>query len=466
MFTSFSEPAAHFLNADSKTVGEIVASACDVALVIDQDGVIKDIAGERDSISRLRAKDWSGRRLEDVVGPASRAKISQIINGSTPNDSDVSYVVDHPVADDESIHVRYCAITSGTRHGTVLLGRDFSAGRALQNRLLDSQQSIEHRFERQRQDEARYRMLFQIASDAIVVVDAASGKIMEANQASVEFLGSEVRGTNGRRFSALFGKSDRAAIEDLLSKVQNSGSPSTVRASLNHSSKPVLVRVTLCRTGETSTFLIQLENTERTDQAVAPDQNLLALIRVANEAIVLTDDSGFILWGNQSFIDLTQSGAIDRIMDRFLGDYFDSAELDVGITLANVLRHERLRMLPATLRGISGQITHVELSIVKLAHSFPPGFGIVARNVMSRPTDRGRQAQQWPHPGEAIEDLVGKVPLKELVRYEIDVLEKKCITAALKITGNNRAAAAKVLGLSRQGLYTKMHRYSLTTGDE
>jgi len=36
-----------------------------------------------------------------------------------------------------------------------------------------------------------------------------------------------------------------------------------------------------------------------------------------------------------------------------------------------------------------------------------------------------------------------------------------CIEAALQITGDNRATAAEMLGLSRQSLYAKLRRYGL-----
>ena len=44
-----------------------------------------------------------------------------------------------------------------------------------------------------------------------------------------------------------------------------------------------------------------------------------------------------------------------------------------------------------------------------------------------------------------------------LAKYERDLL-----IAALKATGNNRTQAAKVLNISRSGLYKKLKRYGIT----
>jgi DNA-binding NtrC family response regulator len=62
---------------------------------------------------------------------------------------------------------------------------------------------------------------------------------------------------------------------------------------------------------------------------------------------------------------------------------------------------------------------------------------------------------------EQLTELVGQVSLKDLVRESTDLIEKLCIEAALELTGDNRASAAEMLGLSRQGLYSKLRRYGI-----
>ena len=58
-------------------------------------------------------------------------------------------------------------------------------------------------------------------------------------------------------------------------------------------------------------------------------------------------------------------------------------------------------------------------------------------------------------------DLVGRVPLKDIVRETTDLIEQLCIEAALNLTGDNRASAAEMLGLSRQSLYVKLRRFGM-----
>jgi DNA-binding NtrC family response regulator len=51
--------------------------------------------------------------------------------------------------------------------------------------------------------------------------------------------------------------------------------------------------------------------------------------------------------------------------------------------------------------------------------------------------------------------------MKDIVGETSDLIEQLCIEAALELTHDNRAAAAEMLGLSRQSLYVKMRRFGL-----
>ena len=61
-------------------------------------------------------------------------------------------------------------------------------------------------------------------------------------------------------------------------------------------------------------------------------------------------------------------------------------------------------------------------------------------------------------------ELVGRVPLKDIVSETTELIEQLCIEAALQMTHGNRASAAQLLGLSRQSLYVKLHRFGLGGG--
>ena len=462
----FSQPETHFSNADALTVSALVATAVDVALVVGGDGIVKDVAGDNDCLAQINASGWRGAHLDDVVTAGSRQRLRDFFKAAYDGDEPGTCDVEHPMADGESVLIRYSAVAADNCGDVVLLGRNLNPLRTLQDRLLTSQHAMESSFERQRHDEARYRMLFEIASEAVLIVDVATTQIREANQAVTDLLGIGVEAMVGRKLTALFVKSDRAGLQRMLAGAAKKAASAPLTARTTHNGRTLSVKVTLCQIGDAATFLVHLHGADASGKGEAAHQNLARLIHLASEAVVLVDDTGMILWANESFVTLTQSGSMEALLARPLGDFFNSAELDVGITLANVRRHGRLKMLAAKLRGATGQTTDVELSVVSMPDSTPPGFGIVIRNVALRmPSSEHRDAGP-AFSGAAIEDLIGKVPLKNLVREEMDVVEKNCIEAALKLTGNNRALTARVLGLSRQGLYSKLRRYALVSDED
>jgi hypothetical protein len=63
-----------------------------------------------------------------------------------------------------------------------------------------------------------------------------------------------------------------------------------------------------------------------------------------------------------------------------------------------------------------------------------------------------------------IDALLRQGSMKDLVEQTRDAIERRCVEAALRLTGNNRAAAAKILGISRQALYLKLERFSIGSG--
>jgi len=83
------------------------------------------------------------------------------------------------------------------------------------------------------------------------------------------------------------------------------------------------------------------------------------------------------------------------------------------------------------------------------------------RNVDKRAAGNARGGRDLPRSAEELTELIGRVSLKDLVRETTDVIERLCIEAALQITGDNRATAAEMLGLSRQSLYAKLRRHGL-----
>jgi transcriptional regulator PpsR len=135
--------------------------------------------------------------------------------------------------------------------------------------------------------------------------------------------------------------------------------------------------------------------------------------------------------------------------------------VDFNLLTAQLREHGSLRLFATQMRGEYGSSSDVEICAVAVAEGDDPCFGFTIRDVGQRITFDRQTSQDKPRSIAQLTELVGRVPLKDLVRESTDMIEKLCIEAALDITGDNRASAAEILGLSRQSLYAKLRRYGL-----
>jgi transcriptional regulator PpsR len=198
--------------------------------------------------------------------------------------------------------------------------------------------------------------------------------------------------------------------------------------------------------------------------APASSTRLAGFVESTPDAFVLIGADGRIITANPAFLDLAElpneGQARGEELSRFLGR--QSIELDV--LLAQVRGRGPVRMFRTIMRGDQGSQAEVEVSAVSVLDGGQACFGFTIRDIGTRPALQSEATSALPAAGQ-LTDLVGRVPLKELVREATDVIEKLAIEAALELTGNNRASAAEMLGLSRQSLYVKLRRYGIGEAD-
>jgi transcriptional regulator PpsR len=189
----------------------------------------------------------------------------------------------------------------------------------------------------------------------------------------------------------------------------------------------------------------------------------LDIIQRMPEGFVVTDAARRILTANTAFLDLTQHATEEQVRGRTLDNWLGREETEALALFALLRDHGSVRHFPTAMRGQYGSVEEVEIAAVATAHAEQPCFGFTVRATPRRaaPVHTGGGMHDLPRSVEQMTELVGRVSMKALVRETTDLIEKLCIEAALRITRDNRASAAEMLGLSRQGLYAKMRRYGV-----
>ena len=243
----FSNPNEALSHLDAEHAGSLIASAADVALVMDRDGLILDAAfSEADCIEQDRRRP-DRRRWVTTVSADSRQKIEEMLNVSTPASLARWRQVNHPTHNDADIPVRYRIGRFGPSGRLLAVGRDLRPMAIFQQRLVETQQEMEREYIRIRNAEKRYRLLFQLSSEAVLIVDSNTSKIIEANPAAVTFLGVDPKKLIGHAFESLVAEGSRQVLQSFLSATRVAPRVDNVHVQLERDHRSVLLTGSLYR---------------------------------------------------------------------------------------------------------------------------------------------------------------------------------------------------------------------------
>jgi len=465
----FSAPRTTLGDLDAEAAARVIAAFADVALILDQHGVVRDVAVTKGDLTLDDSAGWIGRPWADTVATDSRPMAETMVGEALANTPTGWRRIHHKVAGQDSVPILYSAqriSKAGTDACVVLVGRDLRA----QQRLISAQQAAERDYARLRHLETRYRLLFKLSYEGVLILDTASRRIVEANPAALTLFGEDSRSLVGSVFPRGVDPDDSEGIERLLASVRavGRGEDVVVRLGPAANRRDVVVSAALFRFEKAVHFLVRLlpRTTESAEGTVIsrPRARLLEVVDNAPDSVVLTDMDGLILTANTAFLDFVQVATEAQVRGRPLGRFLGRGGADMTPLIANLRDLETVRGFTTTIHGDVGTSTEVSVSGVAIPHGDPPCLGFMIRDVGGR--HQGEQLGSSLGPGvprsvEQLTELVGRVPLKDIIRDTNDVIEKLCIQAALELTGDNRASAAEMLGLSRQSLYVKLRRYNL-----
>jgi len=447
-------------STDSGTAVALLSAVCDLVLIVDEGGVIRSVSHNLDPQSAESLAHWSERSLAEVVRRSSRPVVSEVLGAARRGAILPRFSVQHRLEGGLTLPVQYAAARTAEDKRIILVGRDLRPVTELQSRLLANQRSLDAKSTSLRKAEAHYRLLFESASDAMLTIDAATGRIREANPRAAVLLGLPETELAGGRLSAFFRRSERRQVNALLKSVLASGN--VIAGEADATSGPrIALSAELFRAGDLRLILVRLSPARGT----GADAALASLVRSAAEAVLLTDEAGRILWANDAFLALSGLEGPGLAAGRPVQDFFGWSPLQKEVLLQSVRRQGRIEHFAAAVRSGRDQTVAVDVSAVSILHGTPPGYGFVMRSISAASALRTPSEERLERAAEGLIDMIGRVPLKDLVRETTDVIERMCIETALRLSGNNRTLAARALGLSRQALYAKLGRYGIAAPD-
>ncbi|MGQ0620108.1 MAG: transcriptional regulator PpsR [Panacagrimonas sp.] len=459
--TSVETPRTFLGGLDSAATAALVAAAADVSLILDAEGIVRDVTFGSPEMAQEGYKKWIDQPWIETVTADSRPKVEALIRDAGVNGAHKWRHINHTSARGADVPVLYSAVQVGPAGQIVAFGRDLRAMANLQQRLVDAQQSMERDYWRLRNVETRYRMLFQMSSEAILIVDATTEKVIEANPTAGDLLGESIKRVVGRSLAECFGVESAQVVQTLVAGVRAVGRADDVSIRLGPDRRELLVSAFYFRQENGALYLLRISVPRSEAGTSTVPKAVLRAVEHAGDAFVVTDLDSRVIASNRAFVDLAQMPAESQVRGEPLDRWIGRSGVDFSVLMANLRQHGTIRLFASTLTGEHGSTAEVEISAVSIPAGDPPCMGFNIRNVGRRVTAEPAAGGELPRSVEQLTELVGRVPLKELVREATDLIEKLCIEAALQLTQDNRASAAEVLGLSRQSLYVKLRRYGL-----
>jgi len=449
------------LKADKLT--SLIGLGADIVILVDQKGTVSHLYYHNSDFDAYGLDGFVGKALRDCVTIESVDKIDAMLKPAK-NRPARGYQVNHSAKGKLDLPVTYSAYASKNLPFTIVVGRELRQQMQDQQRLVEAQIAMEADYRELRQAEARYRTAFKIAETADVMLDGEKRIVLEANTAALSLLSSGSGNLINKPVRELFLKKDRDRIGDAIGEARHSGEAVVLNSLKSAKGDPLVARLRAYRENGAANLIMTLWSADDASSPpltagetdAAPSASNLELLP---EAAVQTDKDGNLLAANALFLDLVRAPTLNQVLGRNASNWIGKSAIDLSVLYARINDEKTIRGYASVLTDTIGGEHTVSVSAHFDDRSDTIQLLIVPRAPLSETV--GLKAPATQEQAEGFASLVGKVPLKELIRESLDVVEKICIEAALDQTNNNRASAAEMLGLSRQSLYIKLRRHGL-----
>ncbi len=452
----FGKAAELFDALDADAAMKLAMVAGDVTLVLDDTGMILDTAFDPKEFPGFEG--WEGTNWIDTVTVESRPKVMEMLAAARRGEVQHWRQVNHPTRDGD-VAVRYAILSVNGGEHRIAFGRDLREAGKMQQRLLQVQQSLERDYLRMRQLDARFRLLFDQSSEAVVILEAATLRIQEANAQAHSLLGARHGSLQGKKLPGFVEKSSRDSLQALMGAALASGHSTPIDLVVSKGSRPITASATGFAQDRGQFVLLRLAPTH--DGAFEAPSPVVDLVDQMPDGFVVADSNLDIVSANSAFVEMVEAASVNPLIGDNLSKWLGRPGIDLDLIEGQIDQHGSARNVSTILRvrdEVEGE--PVELSGIR-TEGENALYAFVIRPIGRRLRDLPPGSHDMPRSVEQLTDLVGRMSLKEIVRESTDLIERLCIEAALQYTSDNRASAAEILGLSRQSLYSKLHRHGL-----
>ena len=448
-------------------LARLLGHLSDLTLVLDAQGRVEDVSLARAELTVLGCQEWLGKPWLDTVTSESRAKVSDLLELAKQTQDTGWRHINHALPSGHDVAIEYCAVALDDNDKTLVMGRDLEELASLQRRLIETQQSMERDFVRLRHVESRYRILLDTSLEPILLVDANSDKVLDANLAATALSRDSQRRLVGRDVLECFEAQGRDELRTCLRTALATGRIEMSRVRWQGASADSTVSCVVFRQEDGAQLLLRLHSQDPAAARPAGAQAdwMQEMWQRAPVGVVITDRQGRVREANNEFIQMMAALSLGQLQGQTIENWLRRDAVDWGVLNTHLRQQREVKGFATQLRSMSGLQMAVDIAAISLqAQDLYVFFVRDAERLRTQETPAS--AVGMAGTVTELAGLVGRMPMKDIVGETIDMIERSCIQSALTLTQNNRASAAEMLGLSRQSLYVKLRRFGMVAEEE
>ncbi|MCP9223828.1 hypothetical protein MKP08_13855 [Erythrobacter sp. LQ02-29] len=448
----FSHPHELMGREGAEFFGRVLALISDLAFVVDSaSGQVLDIACGFPGFDRVVAHQVEGRSIYELVTKESQPKVRDLLVNRTPGKwRQVNFAVEGGA--DLPVSMRSIELSDDRM---LLAGREDSRLADAQRSFAAAQRELELTFARLRRADTRYRSLLNLLDIAVCTLDGPLNRIEEISDSAAGIVDGDARKLHGRQILDYFAEEDRDRLASLFERTR-AGYRSAALAVRMRDGSEQTIRAAPYQAGSGRQILLHFAEGSGAVEEAGSFEFLSGL----PYGVVTTDREFIVTQANAPFAHIVAAPSPEALIGRPLDDLLGSRGLDIAIMGAELRDHGAFHNFASLVPVDGHDPIEVDVDGARVMSGGEPVFTFLIRPRLIRST-AGKKPVNEDALAVDIQESVGRMPLKAIVRQTTDIIERAAIGRALELTANNRAAAAEMLGVSRQNLYDKIDRHGI-----
>ena len=288
--------------------------------------------------------------------------------------------------------------------------------------------------------------MFQTSTEAMLIADAATRRVTDVNPAGEDMLRRVARRLVGSTLDELVLDEHANAVSDCAAAAramgQSSCSGMKTAADLR---RCVAVRLAAARRRTVAAPRAPVVPAAPRGPGTSALGDAWGALSHLPEAMVTATGDLDIIEANEAFLDLVDVATANQIRSESLARFVGRHGVDMNVLTSRLQDNGSIRRYATVLRGQYGAVRDVELTAAMADRDEKRVYAFLFRPVVAERSVLG-DVRRPLRPVSEMTDLVGRVPLRDIVREATDIIEELCIEAALAVTQDNRASAAEMLG--------------------